>query len=165
MAKGREAVVGKRVDMKADDIKFDYFLIRKLEPHQTAGRSETRMKGCWEWTGKIDKDGYGRHRFMGRSFMAHRWVWECVNGWLSPSTQLDHLCKNRRCVNPAHLEPVSQKENISRARNSNSEKTHCPQGHRYTELNTYHTGAGKRKCRACARERAAERRAREKADA
>lgn len=86
--------------------------------------------------------------------MAHRWVWGCVVGYIEEGMQLDHLCKVRNCVNPSHLEKVSQKVNTQRATNHNRDKTTCPNGHRYTKTNTYEY-KGRRKCRACNRERAA----------
>ena len=122
---------------------FEFYQIDKSDPD-----------GHWLWTGKIDRDGYGRHRFAGKSYMAHRWVWECVNGYIEYGMQLDHLCKVRNCVNPSHLEKVTGKVNTQRATNHNRDKTTCPNGHRYTPSNTY-VYKGRRKCRACNRERAA----------
>lgn len=135
---------------KGKNSEFDYYLIDKRP------KSEG---GCWNWTGKIDRDGYGKLRFYNRTFRAHRWVWECIYGYIKPGLQLDHLCKNRRCVNPAHLEAVSQKVNTQRATNHNRDKQFCPQGHKYTELNTYYyinkAGHKRRKCRSCNKDRVA----------
>lgn len=70
--------------------------------------------------------------------------------------ELDHLCRNRACVNPYHLDPVSHAENMRRgvAGLKQREKTHCPVGHEYTAENTYiHPQNGSRNCKACQRER------------
>lgn len=73
-------------------------------------------KGCWEWNGKKQSGGYGCKQFQGRTVLAHRWVFQMFNGWLPNSAVLDHLCRNRACVNPTHLEIVSQSENCRRGR-------------------------------------------------
>lgn len=107
---------------------------------------------CWIWHGEIDRRGYGRFK----RFLAHRISWS-----LSTSTAdflgLDHLCRVHPCVNPAHLEPVTQRENTLRGISLaavNARKTHCPAGHPYDEANTYvYRGARhtRRCCRACNR--------------
>lgn len=123
---------------------FEYYEVDK-RPEEEGGH--------WLWTGRIDPDGYGRIRFMKRSYMAHRWVWMCVIGYIEDGMQLDHLCKVRNCVNPAHLEKVTGKVNTRRATNHNRAKTHCPSGHLYSPTNTY-LYKGRRKCKRCNRERA-----------
>lgn len=105
---------------------------------------------CWLWTGAKTTNGYGA--FDKR--VAHRWLYERVVGPVPEGLQLDHLCRVRHCVNPAHLEPVTQRENLYRGNTIpalNAAKTHCPTGHPYDEANTYRTPAGYRQCRACAR--------------
>ena len=74
--------------------------------------------GCWEWTGAKDHSGYGRYGYAAHGrvigVMVHRWMWEYLVGPITEKT-LDHLCRNKSCCNPAHLEPVSMAENIRRA--------------------------------------------------
>lgn len=74
--------------------------------------------GCWIWQGSGNQGGYGQF-FDGRSWVAHRWAYEHYVEPLPKGLQLDHLCRNRRCVNPDHLEPVTQHENILRGESPN----------------------------------------------
>jgi hypothetical protein len=113
--------------------------------------------GCWIWAGGIAST-YGRFFLTStRAYIgAHRFSWELVNGPIPDDMTIDHLCFVRRCVNPAHMEVVTQAENNRRAA---ARKTHCPQGHEYTEANTYVWG-GKRQCRECKHQHDLKRRAR-----
>lgn len=70
--------------------------------------------GCWIWTGALTTNGYGQVRWGDRTLRAYRLVYELLVGPIPDGLQLDHLCRNRRCVNPAHLEPVTQWENWAR---------------------------------------------------
>jgi hypothetical protein len=117
--------------------------------------------GCWEFTGAVSK-GYGRVGTYDREtkkqrvYQAHRVVYIHLVGPISDDLVLDHLCKNRRCVNPDHLDPVTPGENTERAveiqRIANANKTECPRGHRYTPANTYTPkGSTARYCRECGR--------------
>lgn len=106
--------------------------------------------GCWEWQGGLVK-GYGTFRPGGKAppVGAHRWAWEKFNGRVARrGSHIDHLCRNPRCVNPAHLEEVSVAENLWRSPKWSGNKTHCPAGHPYDAINTYHKN-GKRYCRTC----------------
>lgn len=112
--------------------------------------------GCWNWTGPTYKSGHGFISEKDVHRQAHRFVWERVVGPIPEGIVLDHHnpdfgCKNKRCVNPEHLDPVTQSVNSHRGDGSGA-KTHCPAGHEYDDVNTYITpGDGSRKCRACAR--------------
>lgn len=111
-----------------------------------------RSDGCWLWTGAMQPSGYGT--FRGRA--AHRITYELFVGPIPENLTIDHLCRVRSCVNPAHLEPVTIAVNVMRGESlpaRNARKTHCPQGHPYDDENTYvNPTTGWRLCRSCARE-------------
>jgi hypothetical protein len=109
-----------------------------------------RSADCWLWTARIAPDGYAFVSAWGRTMPAHRAAYLALVGPILEGLQIDHLCRVRHCVNPAHLEPVTPRENLLRSESANARKTHCPQGHPYDEANTAWKKNG-RHCRTCAR--------------
>ena len=108
--------------------------------------------GCWDWKSCKTVSGYGAFSVGNKMQYAHRYSYEDFVGPIPAGLQLDHLCRNRGCVNPAHLEPVSQKVNLLRGMSPpalNSRKDSCSRGHEYTVENTYRYPDGSRKCRTC----------------
>ena len=110
---------------------------------------------CWLWTAYRRSDGYGQFRIGVRVVRAHRYAYELLVGPIPEGLILDHLCRVRNCVNPAHLEPVTQGENVRRGLAGGPAaglrmraKTHCLQGHPYDEENT-RWYKGWRYCRTC----------------
>lgn len=121
------------------------------------GRVE-KTDSCWLWKGPVT-NGYGALRAFGRSTYAHRVAWILLVGPIPPLLQIDHLCRVRNCVNPAHMEVVTGKVNTLRGNSAsarNAVKTHCPQGHTYNRKNTFVCKGGMRHCRVCGRLRARE---------
>ena len=110
--------------------------------------------GCWEWTACRSKDGYGFFGINGKNKYAHRVAYEMLVGPIPEGLELDHLCVNPPCVNPAHLEPVTRQENHRRSKAGivNASKTHCRRGHPYDDENTYRYPNGARRCRQCHRD-------------
>jgi len=144
--------------------------IRSLETKQKISDSKKRdaiprfwekvekTTTCWNWIAFKDKDGYGKFKpTITECVRAHRFSYELIKGEIPEGLQLDHICKNKACVNPAHLEIVTCDENIKRADNQlttiNSKKTHCPLGHPLSDHNLYINCRGRRECRTCLKAR------------
>ena len=104
--------------------------------------------GCWNWTRGTNGLGYGRLMADGRFIYAHRYSYENIVGKIPDGLALDHLCQNKLCVNPAHLEVVTIGENVRRYFRS---LTKCKWGHAWTEQNTRTNEKGHRYCRECNR--------------
>lgn len=115
--------------------------------------------GCWLWAGSVNKDGYASLTLGGRTVIVHRLSYIQHKGDIPSGLELDHKCRVRCCVNPAHLEPVTHAENVRRGMSGTingarqSAKTHCPHGHAYEGRNVYTDRHGRRYCRICAGKR------------
>ena len=107
---------------------------------------------CWEWQAARTHDGYGVFTApVRKKVRAHRFAYEILVGPIPAGLEIDHLCRVRHCVNPAHLEAVTRQEHWRRGESfaaQNARKTHCKHGHEFTPENTYHYRTG-RECRAC----------------
>ena len=108
--------------------------------------------GCWQWISGKNWRGYSKFKlFRNTNITAHRWAYERINGKIPPGMTIDHLCRNRACVNVAHMEVVTQKVNLLRGDSPsslNARKTHCKRGHPFNETNTIRRGLH-RACRTC----------------
>lgn len=137
----------------------------KLEKRFWAKVKIGKLDECWEWTSDIIRCGYGRFEIKKNNkfttVMAHRLAYELLISPIPHGLVIDHLCRNRRCVNPFHLEVVTFKENIRRGEGSagiNARKTHCKYGHPLSGENLYITPSnGKRQCKICIKLRDTER--------
>lgn len=128
-----------------------------LERFEIAALPEPNS-GCWIWTKALSNAGYGklRHEFD-KSDLAHRFAYWQFRGTIPDDLVLDHLCRNTWCVNPNHLEIVTERVNLIRGNSPvgvNYRKTHCINGHEFSESNTYLYSNKKRVCRRCAKIRA-----------
>lgn len=111
---------------------------------------------CIEWTGAIDGDGYGRKLIGGKWKLAHRLEYEKKNGLIPQRMVIDHLCRNRRCVNPEHMEVVTSAQNTRRGNgiaSLNAKKVFCKNGHPLNGDNLEPDKGGRRQCKTCARAR------------
>jgi hypothetical protein len=122
--------------------------------------SKVRPTGfCWEWTAATFTNGYGQFQMNGSPKLAHRVAYELLVGPIPEGLTLDHLCRVKHCVNPDHLDPVTQAENNARypgVRTGGRDKqlmTHCKRGHEFTPENTGRQPNGRKTCRKCSRNR------------
>ena len=110
---------------------------------------------CWVWTGSRHPTGYGQFAAKGGTKRSHRFAWELLVGEIPHAMTLDHICRNKPCVNPDHMEVVTAQENNLRSGSFsalNARKTHCRHGHEFTPENTYvqyNKGKPGRRCRTC----------------
>jgi len=127
-------------------------------PKRFWAKVEVGEAGCWLWMSYVDPSGYARFFLGGKSRYGHVLAYAELVGPVAGGLDLDHLCRVRACVNPAHLEPVTRSVNISRGTAHLSlhalnfermSRTHCPQGHPYEGANLILKRSGARACRAC----------------
>lgn len=113
------------------------------------------LGSCWQWTAGRSTGGYGKFGLTRTDIRyTHRLVYEALVGSIPDGHEIDHLCRNRLCCNPSHLEAVTHDVNMLR-----SVRTHCKHGHPFDEANTYVGPSGRRWCRACGAARARDYRA------
>jgi hypothetical protein len=114
--------------------------------------------GCFIWLGGKTSSGYGSFKVCGKPMGAHRYAYALMRGRIPAGFEIDHMCGNRACVRPAHLQAVTRAQNerfkVTRDRTHHeTNKTHCPQGHPYAGENLYVRPSGKRGCWSCNRAR------------
>ena len=131
-----------------------YFVVHNFEWLLKHHQPEP-MSGCWIWTSALSYEGYGRCKIDGKTLCAHRVSYEMLKGEIPDGLQLDHLCRNRCCINPDHLDPVTVKENYERGiapveiNRKKREQTECKRGHPLHGDNIRIGNGGRRICRAC----------------
>ena len=119
--------------------------VKSIDINTILGKVRENSDGCRVWTGRLDTGGYG----IERRLRAHRVSYELIVGPIPAGLCIDHLCRNRACVNPSHLEPVTIRENCRRG---TVLITECRKGHKYDEKNTLYRKNGHRICRTCSAE-------------
>jgi hypothetical protein len=127
---------------------------RPQTPEERYWSKVSRGDGCWLWIAATSTGGYGRIQWGGRVLQAHRVSYELLVGPIPEGLELDHLCRNRACVNPTHLEPVTTRVNLLRGEGMSARHaraTACPKGHDLSGDNVRIRPTGGRQCVACLR--------------
>ncbi len=134
----------------ADIARFMTKVDRSGPPHPKMGTP------CWLWRGRPNAEGYAQFYTGGKTYRAHRWIFEQINGPVSAALHCDHLCRVRHCTNPDHVEPVTPRENLMRGETLaafRASRTHCPSGHPLSGPNLYEkrqkNGCAHRQCKTC----------------
>lgn len=129
-----------------------------LTSERFRAKYDVSPEGCWLWQAATYPNGYGQFWNGKRGQLAHRFAYETMVGPIPEGLDLDHLCRVRACVNPAHLEPVTRRENLLRGETlpaRHAARDECRKGHAYTPENTRTYPGRGRQCRACDRDRKA----------
>lgn len=135
--------------------------LQRFEANTSTAPGPGNLTPCQLWTGRLDPDGYpiftvGRGKKKRYTMAAHRIAYQVHRGPIPERLTLDHLCRVRHCVNPDHLDPCTIEENTRRSTlapsQKNRAKTHCKNGHEFTEQNTKTNAKGYRSCRTCVAE-------------
>jgi len=130
--------------------------MKKRDADERFWEKVEKTDSCWNWVAYKDREGYGRFSVNLKCVVAHRYSFEKVNGPIADGLVLDHLCRNRACVNPAHLEAVTDRVNNLRGETipaKNAKKTECKHGHPLSGDNLMVGKKGRRICRECTRQR------------
>lgn len=126
--------------------------MRKTAHRRFFEKVEKSAGGCWLWTATKNNKGYGQFSSRGRMMLAHRWAYELFVGAVPDGLELDHLCRERACVRPEHLEPVTRSENMRRGEQGGPREV-CRNGHPYTPENTGafrpRSGVSYQRCKTC----------------
>ena len=143
------------IDYTAALVKLPARFVSKVNFKGPIPEERPELGQCWEWTAGAFADGYGGFSVLSKNVRVHRFAWEILRGPIPDNLEPDHLCRNRLCINPNHIEIVTHQVNNLRGRTLtalHAQATHCPQGHPYDLFNTYYAKNGGRCCRACHRE-------------
>ena len=123
-------------------------------PHIRFWAKVQKTDTCWLWQASLLPNGYPRFSLNGSTVYAHRFAYERANGPIAKGLEIHHLCGIRHCVNPAHMEVATHKQNIHRGNGvagHNIRKTHCKHGHEFNDANTCLRANGSRQCIECRR--------------
>ena len=137
--------MGEYLDYQRDT----YIYKMKKEPYERFLEKVIKTGSCWGWTGAHTQAGYAVFSIAGKFIYGHRYSFQLSKGNIPDGLQLDHLCDNKGCVNPEHLEIVTNQENQIR-RYQNNPRQYCDKGHLFTKENTMYIKSGTRLCRICA---------------